>query len=265
MANVVADALSRKSAGSLAHVATTWRRSLVKEIHTMFSQGVRFEPLPILEWKWEQIMMDFVIGLPKTQKGFDSIWVIVDRLTKSAHFIPIKTTYSAARLAQEYIDKIISEVVGIPIYLQSSLLTTTSITRASIWLPMKSYTDASVDPLSVGMKSSTEELHGPQKERHCISNRGLCIPQSITDERSDSFQKEWQIGSELDLPPEISQVHPVFSISMLRKYISDPSQIIQPQVVDVSEELTYEEQLLQIVHMQIRQLRTKKIPMVKVL
>ncbi|WVZ52417.1 hypothetical protein U9M48_003473 [Paspalum notatum var. saurae] len=58
------------------------------------------QPLKIPEWKWEEIGMDFIVGLPHTQSGFDSIWVVVDRLTKVAHFIPIKTTYSGAKLAE---------------------------------------------------------------------------------------------------------------------------------------------------------------------
>ncbi|WVZ63696.1 hypothetical protein U9M48_013309, partial [Paspalum notatum var. saurae] len=57
-------------------------------------------PLKIPEWKWEEIGMDFIVGLPRTQSGFDSIWVVVDRLTKVAHFIPVKTTYSGAKLAE---------------------------------------------------------------------------------------------------------------------------------------------------------------------
>ena len=48
------------------------------------------QPLEIPEWKWEHITMDFVSGLPTTKKGNNAIWVIVDRLTKSAHFIPLK-------------------------------------------------------------------------------------------------------------------------------------------------------------------------------
>jgi hypothetical protein len=48
------------------------------------------------EWKWEEIGMDFIMGLPRTRDGYDSIWVIVDRLTKVAHFIPVKTTYTGA-------------------------------------------------------------------------------------------------------------------------------------------------------------------------
>jgi hypothetical protein len=50
-------------------------------------------PLKIPEWKWEEIGIDFITGLPRTPSGYDSIWVIVDRLTKVAHFIPVKTTY----------------------------------------------------------------------------------------------------------------------------------------------------------------------------
>jgi hypothetical protein len=52
------------------------------------------QPLQVLEWKWEEIAMDSIVCLPRTQSGYDSIWVIVDQLTKVAHFIPIKTTYS---------------------------------------------------------------------------------------------------------------------------------------------------------------------------
>jgi hypothetical protein len=58
--------------------------------------------LKIPEWKWEEIGMDFIVGLPRTPAGYDSIWVIVDRPTKVAHFIPRKTTYSGARLSDLY-------------------------------------------------------------------------------------------------------------------------------------------------------------------
>jgi hypothetical protein len=57
------------------------------------------QSLSILEWKWEHISMDFVSGLPRSPKGHDAIWVIVDRLTKSAHFIPIRMNYSLDQLA----------------------------------------------------------------------------------------------------------------------------------------------------------------------
>ena len=63
--------------------------------------------MPIPEWKWERIAMDFVVGLPKTLGKYDSIWVIVDRLTKSAYFIPVNMTYNAGKLVQLYIPEIV--------------------------------------------------------------------------------------------------------------------------------------------------------------
>jgi transposase InsO family protein len=65
------------------------------------------QPLKIPELKWEEIGMDFIVGLPRTQAGYDSIWVIVDHLTKVAHFIPVKTTYSGAKLTELYKSRIV--------------------------------------------------------------------------------------------------------------------------------------------------------------
>jgi len=71
------------------------------------------QPLSVPEWKWEEVSMDFITSLPTTRKGNDSIWVIIDRLTKSAHFIPVKTRYRPP----EYVDLYLAEIVklhGIP-------------------------------------------------------------------------------------------------------------------------------------------------------
>ncbi|GJS63999.1 putative reverse transcriptase domain-containing protein [Tanacetum coccineum] len=67
----------------------------------------RSTPTPEPEWKWEKITMDFVSGLPRTPSGYDSIWVIVDRLIKSAHFLPMKKTDSIEKLAQLYLKEIV--------------------------------------------------------------------------------------------------------------------------------------------------------------
>ncbi|GJR77570.1 putative reverse transcriptase domain-containing protein [Tanacetum coccineum] len=75
--------------------------------------GLLIQP-EIPTWKWERITMDFVTKLPKTSSGHDTIWVIVDRLTKSAHFIPTKVTYSMETLTRLYIKEIVSQH-GVPI------------------------------------------------------------------------------------------------------------------------------------------------------
>ena len=76
------------------------------------------QSLPIPEWKWEHITMDFVVGLPRTQQGNDAVWVIVERLTKSAHFLPIKITYSLNKLAELYIREVI-RLHGMPVSIVS--------------------------------------------------------------------------------------------------------------------------------------------------
>nr|GFB71665.1 putative ribonuclease H-like domain-containing protein [Tanacetum cinerariifolium] len=126
-ANVVADTLSRKE----------WEpirvKALVMTVHPNLHEQIRNAQYEALEkenveaenlaehqrpsgllqqpeipvWKWERITMDFIIGLPRTPSGYDLIWVIVDRLTKSAHFLPVKTTDSMEKLTQLYLKEVI--------------------------------------------------------------------------------------------------------------------------------------------------------------
>ena len=70
-------------------------------------------PLPIPQWKWDNITMVFVFGFPLTQRKYDIVWVIVDRLTKSAHFLPVRLDYSMDRLAELYVSEIV-KLHGIP-------------------------------------------------------------------------------------------------------------------------------------------------------
>ena len=76
------------------------------------------QPLSIPEWKWEHITMDFVTRLPRTLGGDNAIWVIVDRLTKSAHFLPMKVNFSMDRLASLYIKEIV-RMHGVPVSIVS--------------------------------------------------------------------------------------------------------------------------------------------------
>jgi hypothetical protein len=65
------------------------------------------QPLSIQEWKWDNITMDFIVGLHLTACKFDSIWVIADLLSKSAHFIPIHTRYDAQKYVEIYIARVL--------------------------------------------------------------------------------------------------------------------------------------------------------------
>ena len=109
-----------------------WWRNMKRDVATHVSRclvcqrvkaehrrpGGLLNPLPIPEWKWEHICMDFISSLPKTRNGNDSIWVIVDRLTKSAHFIPFRTGMSLQKMAQLYISQIV-RYHGVPAIITS--------------------------------------------------------------------------------------------------------------------------------------------------
>ncbi|GJR86495.1 reverse transcriptase domain-containing protein [Tanacetum coccineum] len=157
-ANVVADALSRKervkpkrkgldemieqrSYGTLYYLDRIWvplkgdvRTLIMDEAHKskyfvhpgadkMYydlkdrPSGLLQQP-EIPEWKWERIAMDFVTKLPRTSSGHDTIWVIVDRLTKSDHFLPMREDYKMDRLAKLYLNEIVSRH-GVPILIIS--------------------------------------------------------------------------------------------------------------------------------------------------
>nr|GEW34758.1 hypothetical protein [Tanacetum cinerariifolium] len=147
-ANVVADALSRKEREPIKVrvLVMIVHRSLHEQIHNTQSKALEkknveaenlgsdkmYQDLKQLYW-WpnmkanivtyvsvyltcakERITMDFIVGLPRTPSGYDSIWVIVDRFTKSAHFLPVKTTDSMEKLTQLYLKEIVCQH-GVPI------------------------------------------------------------------------------------------------------------------------------------------------------
>ncbi|GJS79910.1 putative reverse transcriptase domain-containing protein [Tanacetum coccineum] len=84
----------------------------VKAEHQRPSGLLQQPEIPI--WKWEGIAMDFMTKLPRTSSGHDTIWVIVDRLTKSAHFLPMREDYKMERLARLYLNEIVARH-GVPI------------------------------------------------------------------------------------------------------------------------------------------------------
>ncbi|KAI5431677.1 hypothetical protein KIW84_035730 [Lathyrus oleraceus] len=120
------------------------------------------QPLAIPEWKWDSISMDFVSGLPRTIKNFEAIWVIVDRLTKSAHFIPIRMDYPLERLVELYIEKITDGQTERTIQSLEDLLRACVLEKGGAWdcyLPLIEFTYNNSFHSSIGMAPS-EALYG---------------------------------------------------------------------------------------------------------
>ncbi|GJY67823.1 putative reverse transcriptase domain-containing protein, partial [Tanacetum coccineum] len=150
------------------YVSKCLTRANVKAAHQKPSGLLQQPEIPV--WKWEWITMDFVNGLSRTPSGYDTIWVIVDRLTKSAHFLPLKKMDSMEKLTRLYLKEII----------KNRFLTTHS--------RHKSYADKRAKPLEfevgdmilarVGpvayMMELTEELKGIHSTFH-VSNLKKCL------------------------------------------------------------------------------------------
>ena len=338
------------------------------------------QPLSIPEWKWEDISMDFIVGLPKVQRGYNALWVIVDRLSKSAHFIPIKDTTTSDQLGQIYVKEIV-RLHGVPKVivsdrdarftaafwngLQKALGTRVSLSTAyhpqtdgqtertnqviedmlraccmdhkANWndiLPLVEFAynnsyQATIkmapyealygrkcrSPLhwdELGEKQSLESAIGPEMTQKMIEDVRLIrerMKQAQDRQKSyadlrrkelefqvsdkvfvkvapykhvmrfgkkgklapryigpfEVLQRVGRVAYRLALPPSLDKVHDVFHVSLLRKYVSDPSHVLKTEEVELNDNLTYKEHPVQILDRKLKELRNKSIPLVKVL
>jgi hypothetical protein len=333
------------------------------------------QPLEIPEWKWDSISMDFVTGLPNTSRGCDAIWVIVDRLTKSAHFIPINISYPVSKLAEIYTNVIVKlhgvplcivsnrdprftsefwkslqEALGSKLRLSSAyhpqtdgqtertiqsledLLRACILEQGGSWdthLPLVEFTYNNSYHSSIGMapfealygrrcrtplcwhESGESVVLGPEIVRETTKTVKMIrdkmkISQSRQKSYHDKRRKDlefqegdhvflrvtpttgvgralkakkltprfigpYQITSRVGkvayrvaLPPNLSNLHDVFHVSQLRKYIPDPSHVIQMDDIQVRDNLTVETMPLRIEGRETKSLRGKEIDLVKV-
>ncbi|KAL0561469.1 hypothetical protein IC582_001897 [Cucumis melo] len=334
------------------------------------------QPLSIPEWKWENVSMDFITGLPRTLRGFTVIWVVVDRLTKSAHFVPGKSTYTASKWAQLYMSEIM-RLHGVPVSIVSDRdarftskfwkgLQTAMGTRLDFSTAFHPQTDGQTERLNqvledmlracalefpgswdshlhlmefaynnsyqatIGMtpfealygkccrspvcwgEVGEQRLMGPelvQSTNEAIQKirSRMHTAQSRQKSYADVRRKdlEFEVGDKvflkvapmrgvvrferrgklsprfvgpfeilerigpvayrLALPPSLSTVHDVFHVSMLRKYMPDPSHVVDYEPLEIDENLSYAEQPVEVLAREVKTLRNKEIPLVKVL
>ncbi|KAL0546686.1 hypothetical protein IC582_016598 [Cucumis melo] len=334
------------------------------------------QPLSIPEWKWENVSMDFITGLPRTLRGFTVIWVVVDRLTKSTHFVPGKSTYTASKWAQLYMSEIV-RLHGVPVSIVSDRdarftsklwkgLQTAMGMRLDFSTAFHPQTDGQTERLNqvledmlracalefpgswdshlhlmefaynnsyqdtIGMapfealygkccrspvcwgEVGEQRLMGPelvQSTNEAIQKirSRMHTAQSRQKSYADVRRKdlEFEVGDKvflkvapmrgvlrferrgklsprfvgsfeilerigpvayrLALPPSLSTVHDVFHVSMLRKYVPDPSHVVDYEPLEIDENLSYTEQPVEVLAREVKTLRNKEIPLVKVL
>ena len=333
-------------------------------------------PLPILQWKWDNITMDFVFDFPLTQRKHDAVWVIVDRLTKPSHFLAVRLDYSTDRLVELYVSEIV-RLHGIPLSivsdhdprftsrfwkkLQSAFGMRMNFTTAfhpqtngqserviqvledmlrgcvldfsgswDRYIPLMEFAYNNSYQSSIGM-APYEALYGrrcrtptcwteldehkiigpdlvkdtkekvqiiqqrlktandrqrsyanlkrkdikfevgdrlflkvsPWKKILCFGRKGKMSPRLIGP--YEILERVRPIAYRLTLPLGIAKLHYVFHVSMLRRYRSDTSHIFPVQDIPEQEDFSFDEEPKVILDREIRQLRNKKVPLVKVI
>ncbi|WVZ80091.1 hypothetical protein U9M48_027597, partial [Paspalum notatum var. saurae] len=216
-------------------------------------------PLKIPEWKWEEIGMDFIVGLPRTQSGFDSIWVVVDRLTKVAHFIPVKTTYSGAKLAELYMSRItMRDSLALGSTGEKRLFGPGIIEDAE----RQSYADNRRRDLEFAVGDYVYLKVSPIRGLRRFKVKGKLAPRYIGPFKI--IDRKGEFAYQLELPNRLSGVHNVFHISQLKKCLRVPEEQLQEDELNVQDDLTYTEYPVQILETAERTTRNRIIKMCKV-
>ncbi|XP_073122024.1 uncharacterized protein [Henckelia pumila] len=206
------------------------------------------KPLPIPTWKWEDVTMDFIVGLPVSPRRMNSIWVIVDRCRTPLHWDEVG---ERAVLGPD----IVTQTVDVIAKIRDRMLTAQS--------RQKSYSDQRRRDLEFEVGDHVFLKVSPWKGVMRFGKKGKLSPRYI-----GTFEILEKVGARayrVALPPNLGGVHNVFHISMLRKYVANPSHVIHHEPVKWTPDLSYEEMPVQILDRQVRRLRNREIPMVKVL
>nr|GEY29659.1 hypothetical protein [Tanacetum cinerariifolium] len=170
------------------------------------------QPLDIPVWKWDEICMDFVTGLPQTQRIHDAIWVVVDRLTKSAHFLPIHKDYSVSRL--KFSTAFHPQTDG---QSERTIQTLEDMLRSCAL----EWTGNWDDYICLVEFAYNNSWHASIKR---FGIKGKLSPRFIGP--FEILDRVGEVSYRLALPPQLSHVHNVFHVSLLRGYKYHPLHVI---------------------------------------
>ncbi|XP_020696078.2 uncharacterized protein LOC110109379 [Dendrobium catenatum] len=205
--------------------------------------------------------MDFAMGFSRSRQGHDAIWVIVDRLTKSAHFLPIRQTDPVDKLAQIYVKEIV-RLHGVPKTDGQSKKTIQSnigMTPYEALYGRKCRTPLTLTEVEDKQEIGATFVDETVKKINLIKERlkaALDIQQKYYNLKHRLV--EFQVGDfVLLLPDQMSDIHNIFYVSSLRKWISDSKKKLSADDVEIQENLQL------ILAYDMRKLN-KQIPMVKV-
>ncbi|GJX76242.1 putative reverse transcriptase domain-containing protein [Tanacetum coccineum] len=214
-------------------------------------------------WKWERITMDFVTKLPKTSSGHDTIWVIVDRLTKSAHFIPTRETDSMETLTRLYIKEIASWH-GVLIFIISDH---DNHFTSKFWQSMQNALEIIHETTKkiVQIRQRLQAVRDRQRSYVNVRRKPLefqvgdRVMLKVSPQKGViRFRKQGKLNLQYIGPFKIlKRVGPV-------KCLSDESLVIPMKELRLDDILNFVEEPVEIIDREVKQLRQSRIPIVKV-
>nr|GEZ49637.1 hypothetical protein [Tanacetum cinerariifolium] len=178
-------------------------------------------------WKWEEIAMDFVTMLPKTSSGHDTIWIIIDRLNKSSHFLPMSEDYKIDRLARLYLNEIVSRHgtrldMSTAYHPQTDGQSEHTIqTLEDMLKACKSYADKRRKPLKFSVGDYVLLKVAPWKCVVRFGKKEKLAPRFVRP--FEIFEKVCHVAYQLDLPGELNGVYDTFHVLNLKKCLDDPT------------------------------------------
>ncbi|SPT20120.1 unnamed protein product [Triticum aestivum] len=240
------------------------------------------QPLAIPEWKFDHIEMDFVTGFPKSKRGNDAIFVVIDKLTKVAHFLPY-AEFSYNNSFQASSGKAPFEILygrkcrtplnwsetGERQLLGNDLISEAEemckVIRENLKAAQsrqKSYYDSKHRDLAFEIGDHVYLRVSPMKGTRRFGIKGKLAPRYVGPFKI--IGKRGDLAYQLELPPNFANVHDVFHVSQLRKCFKTPERTINFEEIDLQEDLSYHEHPIAILEETERKTRNKSIKFLKV-
>nr|GEV78157.1 putative reverse transcriptase domain, ribonuclease H-like domain protein [Tanacetum cinerariifolium] len=240
--------------------------------------GLLIQP-KIPQWKWDNITMDFVTKLPKTQSGNDTIWVVVDRLTKYAHFLLMKETDPIDKLARLCLKEVaFQKAMGTRLDMsmayhpetdgqsERTIQTLKDMLRACVidfgngWerhLPLVEFSYNNSYHASI-KAAPFEALYGVVRfgKRGKLNSRYIGPFKVLAKVRTVAYR--------LKLPEQLSRVHSTFHVSNLKKCLSDEPLAISLNEVHIDDKLRFVEEPVEVMDCEVKRLKQSRIPIIKV-
>ncbi|GJQ94352.1 putative reverse transcriptase domain-containing protein [Tanacetum coccineum] len=244
--------------------------------------GLLLQP-DIPQWMWDNITMDFVMKLPKSSQGYNTIWVILDRLTKSAIFVPIRETGPMDKRARLYLKEVVTRH-GIPLSIicdrdprqsKRTIQTLEDMLRACAinfrkgWVnhfPLVEFSYNNSYHASI-KAAPFKALYGRKYRLPvCWAEVGevqLTGPE-IVQETTEKIEKVGEVAYKIELPEEISMVHNTFHVSNLKKCYADEPLAVTSDGLHFDDKLQFVEEPIEIMDREVKRLKRSRIPLVKV-